>query len=108
MLEALDIDGKDIELIKNLYWDQQAAVRIDGKLSEYVRIKCGLRQGCIMSSDLLSLYTEMIIRHIKDIESFIIGRVNIYDLKHADDTVLIVHTELKLQNMQNKTVMESE
>ena len=22
MLEALDIDGKDIELIKNLYWDQ--------------------------------------------------------------------------------------
>ena len=28
ILQELDVDGKDVELIKNLYWQQQAAVRI--------------------------------------------------------------------------------
>ena len=32
MLESLDLDGQDVELMKNLYWDQQAAVM--WKLSE--------------------------------------------------------------------------
>ena len=34
MLESLDLDGQDIELVKNLYWDQQPAVRLNGVLSE--------------------------------------------------------------------------
>ena len=108
MLEALNIDGKDIELVMNLYWDQQAAVRIDGVLSEYVNIERGVRQGCIMSPDLFSLYTEMIMRHIKDLKGFNIGGVNINNLRYADDTVLIADTEENLQNMMNKTVEESE
>jgi len=38
MLESLDLNGKDIMLIKNFYWDQQAAVRINGI--------CGNHEGC--------------------------------------------------------------
>ena len=34
MLLALDIDGQEVELIKNLYWDQQAAVRYNGEISK--------------------------------------------------------------------------
>ena len=26
MLESLDLDSQDVELIKNLYWDQQASI----------------------------------------------------------------------------------
>ena len=37
ILEHLDIDGKDLRVIRNLYWDQSAAVRIGGELSEYKR-----------------------------------------------------------------------
>ena len=33
MLNQLDIDGKDLRVLRNLYWDQTAAVRVDGKLS---------------------------------------------------------------------------
>ena len=39
ILEHLDIDGKDLRVIRNLYWDQSAAVRIGGELSEYTLIK---------------------------------------------------------------------
>ena len=28
MLAALDIDGKDLQVIRNLYWEQTAAIRI--------------------------------------------------------------------------------
>ena len=47
ILEHLDIDGKDL---RNLYWDQSAAARIGGELSEYKLIKRGVRQGCVMST----------------------------------------------------------
>ena len=44
ILEHLDIDGKDLRVIRNLYWDQSAAVRIGGELSEYKLNKRGVRQ----------------------------------------------------------------
>ncbi len=34
MLEGLEIDGKDLRLIHNLYWNQEAAVRVGDKESE--------------------------------------------------------------------------
>ena len=39
MLRKLDIDGKDLRVIGNLYWDQKAAVRIDSELSDFEPIK---------------------------------------------------------------------
>ena len=94
MLLALDIDGQEVELIKNLYWDQQAAVRYNGEISKYVSVRRGVRQGCIMSPDLFSLYTELIMRNIKEIERFSIGGVNINNLRYADDTVIIADSSI--------------
>ena len=42
--KSIDIDGKDMRMIKNLYWKQQAAVRVEGVLTEYQDIKRGLRK----------------------------------------------------------------
>ena len=33
-LQTLDIDGKDLRLIRNLYWEQSAAIRIDGNIGK--------------------------------------------------------------------------
>jgi len=35
----LDLDGKDLRFIWNLYWEQTASIRVENKLSEYVDIK---------------------------------------------------------------------
>ncbi len=59
MLEGLEIDGKDLRLIHNLYWNQEAAVRVVDKESETQSIKRGVRQGCVMSPDLFNYYSEI-------------------------------------------------
>ena len=35
MLENIEVNGKDLRLVRNLYWDQTAAVRIDGEVGEW-------------------------------------------------------------------------
>ena len=108
MLESLDLDGQDVELIKNLYWDQKASGRLNGIVSDYVEVMRGVRQGCILSPDLFSLYTEMIMRHIKDLDGLRVGGVNINNLRYADDTTLIAVDEQKLQKLMEVVVEKSE
>ncbi|GFO26963.1 RNA-directed DNA polymerase from mobile element jockey-like [Plakobranchus ocellatus] len=50
MLEKLDIDGKDLRVIRNLYWDQTASVRIEEEHSDFKPIKRALRLGNSSSS----------------------------------------------------------
>ena len=42
MLNDLDIDGKDLRLIQDLHWRQQAAMKIGSDLSS-VEIRRGVR-----------------------------------------------------------------
>ena len=37
---------KEIDLIASLYWNQVAAINIDGSLSDWITIQRGARQGC--------------------------------------------------------------
>ena len=46
LLKAIDVDGRDVQLLANLYWKQKAAVRHNGEISEWMNIKQGVRQGC--------------------------------------------------------------
>ncbi|XP_019391727.1 PREDICTED: connector enhancer of kinase suppressor of ras 2-like [Crocodylus porosus] len=38
ILEELDIDGNDLRILRNLCWDQTAAVKIENELSEFIQI----------------------------------------------------------------------
>ena len=64
-LTKLKIDGKDLRIIKNMYWEQTAAMRVEGEISAFQKIKRGVRQGCVLSPDLFSLYSEIIMRNIE-------------------------------------------
>ena len=108
MLRKLDIDGKDLRIIGNLYWDQKAAVRIDSELSDFKPIKRGVRQGCVMSPDLFNLYSETILRNIEDCQGMKINGQNLNNLRYADDTVLIAESDDQLQKLLNIVVLESE
>ena len=65
LLSSLDIESHDIKLLANLHWNQEAAVRHNGKVSESMNIKQGIRQGCVASPHMFPLYTEMIMRNIE-------------------------------------------
>ena len=46
ILYSLNIDGKDLRIVRNIYREQTAAMRIGHDLSAFQDIKRGVRQGC--------------------------------------------------------------
>ena len=107
LLRDINIDGKDLRLIQNLYWKQRAAVRVGDELSEWQEIRRGVRQGCVLSPDLFNIYSEMIMRELEDLEGIKIGGKNITNVRYADDTALIADSESKLQSLVDCLVRES-
>ena len=79
-----------ISLVASLYNNQKATIRWDNQHCDFFDISKGVRQGCILSPHLFSLYTEMIMRDA-DIESLglSLGGKDIIDLRYADDTALV-------------------
>jgi len=108
LLQTVDVDNHDVRLLANLYWTQQAAVRHNGDISEWMCIKQGVRQGCVASPHLFVLYTEMIMRSLDNMGGFRIGGKVINNLRYADDTVILAETELELQQLMDIVVEESE
>ena len=107
LLQALDLDGKDIQLIRNLYWEQTACIKIGYELSDYTKIERGVRQGCVFSPDLFNLYSEMIMRELDGQKGFVVGGHNINNLRYADDTVLMAESENDLQRLLDIVVEQS-
>ena len=50
-------------LLRNLYVDQEATVRTGHGTTDWFQIGKGVHQGCILSSCLLNLYAEYIMRN---------------------------------------------
>jgi len=67
MLELLDIDGKEIDLIADLYWGQQACVSIDETFSDWFTVEIGLCQGCNLSLDPFARHADRIMRVVKEL-----------------------------------------
>ena len=59
-MENLDIDGKDISLIRNLYLNQNAYMRTEDRLSPEFHTKRGVRQAvCFILFILLFIKTYL-------------------------------------------------
>ena len=106
--KMIDMDSKDKRLIGNLYWEQQATVRIDNGISSFFPIKRGVRQGCILSPKLFNLYTEKIFRESNEIKGCVIGGHNVNNLRYADDTALLAESEEELQKVVDQVKKNSE
>ncbi|GFO02086.1 endonuclease-reverse transcriptase [Plakobranchus ocellatus] len=90
-----------------MYWEQTAAMRIENKTSTFQDIKRGVRQGCVLSPDLFSLYSEIIMRNLENHPGIKVGGQNINNLRYADDTVLIAENKEDLQKLPNIIEEES-
>ena len=73
-----------------------------------MQIKRGVLQGCVLSHDIFNLYSEQILREIKDLKGLIIGGYNMNNIRYADDTVLISNSCEELKAVLDKVVTESE
>ena len=58
VLRMYDVVGKLLSVIKSMYIDSSACVRIKGGGSEWFRIDSDVTQGCIMSPLLFNVYMD--------------------------------------------------
>ena len=108
LIQELDIDGKDLRLIRNMYYGQKAAIRIKGELGEWVYIQKGVRQGCILSPELFNLYSEEALKTIRMCDGVDLEGANYNNFRYADDTALFADSEEKLQRLLKVVAKESE
>jgi hypothetical protein len=98
-LQGIGVDGKDVSLIRNIYWEQVATVKAENLYTQNINIRKGVRQGCILSPSLFNIYTENIFKQSGDETGLKINGKIINNLRYADDTVLMAESEKELQDL---------
>ena len=97
-------------ILRNIYVDQEATVRAEHGTTDWLQIRKGVCQGCILLPCLFNLYAEYIMRSTGVDEAQtgikIAGR-NINNLRYADDTTLMEESkEIKSHLMKVKEESE--
>ena len=90
---------------------QEATVRTGHGTTDWFQIGKGVRQGCILSPCLFSVYAEYIMRNtgLEEAQAGIkIAGRNINNLRYADDTTLMAESEEELKSLLMKVKVESE
>ena len=90
---------------------QEATVRSGHGPTDWLQIGKGVRQGCILSVCLFSLYAKYIMRNagLEEPKAGIkIAGRNINNLRYADDTTLMAESEEELKGLLMKVKQESE
>ena len=92
-------------LLRNLYTGQEATVRTGHGTMNWFQIEKGVHQGCILSPCLCNLYAEYIMQNagLDEAQDGIkIARININNLRYADDTTLTVESKEELKSLLMK------
>ncbi len=90
---------------RSIYSEQQSAGRTDSGTTDWFNVGKGVRQGCIMSPQLYCVYTENIMREVKEEQSnseyddLSVEGTKIPELWYADDTALFSTTPEGLNNL---------
>ena len=98
-------------LLRSLYAGQEATVRTGHGSTDWLQIRKGVRQGCILSPYLFNLYAEYIMRNagLEEAQAGIkIAGRNINNLRYADDTILMAESKEELKSLLMKVKEESE
>ena len=97
-------------LLRNLYACQEGPVRTRHGTTDWFQIGKGVRQDCILSPCLFSLYAEYIMRNtgLEEAQAGIkIAGRNINNLRYTDDTTLMAQSEEELKSLLMKVKEES-
>ena len=98
-------------LLRNLYAGQEVTVGTGHGKTDWFQIGKGVRQGCILSPCLFSLYAEYIMRNagLEEAQAGIkIAGRTIKHLRSADDTTLMAESKEELKSLSTKIKEESE
>lgn len=106
ILVIYGVGGRLLEEIKAVYIWAKAGVRVEGDLSENLDISIGLRQGCVISTRLFSIYMDGCLREMKERVDSLGARLKLNVVKwsliaslFAEDTVFLAESEKEMQKV---------
>ena len=92
------IRGKMWRVLRSLYEKTRSCIKLNGKMTNTFNIEVGVRQGCVLSPLLFSIFINNLAKKLKQSNIGIkIGNVKIASLFYADDIVLIAENEEDLK-----------
>jgi hypothetical protein len=99
-----------IALIKSLYMNQEAAVKMEYGNTEWFEVGKGVRQGCILSPYLFNIYSEYILRRVGFEGNIGIktGGRTINNLRYVDDTTQLTEDKEDIRKLLKKIKEKSE
>ncbi|CAG2240243.1 unnamed protein product [Mytilus edulis] len=99
-LLSIGIHGNMYKAIKSTYEKLQAAVRLNGSLTDWFSVEAGVRQGDNLAPTLFAVFVDDLVTEINRIGKGInIGTDSLSCLLYADDIVLISDTVDGLQSL---------
>lgn len=107
ILKDLGLDDKDLRIIVNLYWNQSACVNVEGERTDEVKIRRGVRQGCVLSPLLFNVYSERIFREaLEGAEmGIMVNGERLNNIRYADDTVMFADNPRGLQALMDRVIV---
>ena len=99
-LKSVGVSCQFLKVLKASYFDIKSCVCLNGLPSDWCTVNCGLKQRCLLSPQLFSLYINDLAEEIKDLDIGVsIGESRVSILLYGDDIILLSETEADLQIM---------
>lgn len=105
VLRSEGIKGKFLSSLRSMYDSLISCVRINGEYTEFFDCPQGVRQGCVLSPSLFSLFINQLANQISEAGrhgiQLLPGLMELFLLLFADDVALLSTTIFGLQNQLN-------
>ena len=111
ILRSYGFPEKVINILSSMYANNQCCVRHGGQLSEWFKVKTGVRQGCVISPLLFNIVIDWVMkRATSDRPRGITWKAfsHLEDEDFADDLALVSHAQRDMQEKTSRTETEAD
>ena len=98
--QLFGLDGKFLKVLKGMYAEVLSCVQVNDNITDWFSVEKGVKQGCILSPMLFSMFINDLAHYINSLGTGIVcGDVRLAILLFADDIALMAESEVELQKL---------
>ena len=99
-LRNFGVTGNFFNIIRNIYTNDRAYIKLDGKITKSFTINQGVRQGCVLSPLLFNIFMADLARSLDTTDvGFMLENIRVNSLFWADDIALFANSPQELEKL---------